>query len=95
MSFFWLVNISSSSSYFALSFSYSFSFLQTSSLAQITRATQALMSDYADGFEFYESIAKANDSEKIDALEVIQFFFPHEIVKYTVAAEIFLCLFIC
>lgn len=30
------------------------------------------MSDYADGFEFYESDAKANDSEKIDALEVIQ-----------------------
>ena len=29
------------------------------------------MSDYADGFEFYESDAKANDSEKIDALEVI------------------------
>lgn len=35
------------------------------------RTIQALMSDYEDGFEFYESEAKANDSEKIDALEVI------------------------
>lgn len=35
------------------------------------RSIEALMSDYADGFEFYESEAKANDSEKIDALEVI------------------------
>ncbi|KAL0306566.1 UNVERIFIED_CONTAM: protein SEEDLING PLASTID DEVELOPMENT 1 [Sesamum radiatum] len=43
---------------------------KTSSLAQITKAIQAVMSDYADGFEFYESEAKANDSEKIDALEV-------------------------
>ncbi|KAL8507608.1 hypothetical protein ACS0TY_018226 [Phlomoides rotata] len=42
---------------------------KTSSSAQITRAIQALLSDYADGFEFYESEAKANDSEKIDALE--------------------------
>ncbi|KAK4398332.1 protein SEEDLING PLASTID DEVELOPMENT 1 [Sesamum angolense] len=42
---------------------------KTSSLAQITKAIQAVMSDYADGFEFYESEAKANDSEKIDALE--------------------------
>lgn len=48
-----------------------FFLLQTSSLAQITKAIQAVMSDYADGFEFYESEAKANDSEKIDALEVI------------------------
>ncbi|KAL0362639.1 UNVERIFIED_CONTAM: protein SEEDLING PLASTID DEVELOPMENT 1 [Sesamum calycinum] len=37
---------------------------KTSSLAQITKAIQAVMSDYADGFEFYESEAKANDSEK-------------------------------
>ncbi|XP_011082742.1 uncharacterized protein ycf45 isoform X2 [Sesamum indicum] len=42
---------------------------KTSSLAQITKAIQAVMSDYAVGFEFYESEAKANDSEKIDALE--------------------------
>ncbi|KAL7087575.1 hypothetical protein ACP275_13G075500 [Erythranthe tilingii] len=42
---------------------------KTSSLAQITKAMQALMSDYADGFDFYESEVKANDSEKIDALE--------------------------
>lgn len=48
-----------------------FCLLQTSSLAQIMRIIQALMSDYADGFEFYESEAKANDSEKTDALEVI------------------------
>ncbi|KAG6395568.1 hypothetical protein SASPL_141688 [Salvia splendens] len=43
--------------------------IKTSSLAQIMRTIQSLMSDYADGFEFYESDAKANDSEKIDALE--------------------------
>ncbi|KAK6134668.1 hypothetical protein DH2020_031593 [Rehmannia glutinosa] len=42
---------------------------KTSSLVQINKAIQALMSDYADGFEFYESEAKANDSERIDALE--------------------------
>lgn len=48
-----------------------FFLLQTSSLAQIMRTIQSLMSDYADGFEFYESDAKANESEKIDALEVI------------------------
>ncbi|KAI3457392.1 hypothetical protein Pfo_014055 [Paulownia fortunei] len=42
---------------------------KTSSLAQITKVIQGLMSDYADGFEFYESEAKANDLEKIDALE--------------------------
>lgn len=29
------------------------------------------MDDFADGFEFLESEAKTNDSEKIDALEVI------------------------
>ncbi|XP_047957947.1 protein SEEDLING PLASTID DEVELOPMENT 1 [Salvia hispanica] len=43
--------------------------IKTTSLAQIMRTIQSLMSDYADGFEFYESDAKANDSEKIDALE--------------------------
>lgn len=48
-----------------------FFLLQTNSSAHIMRTIQALMSDYADGFEFYESEAKANDSEKIDALEVI------------------------
>ncbi|KAL0399451.1 UNVERIFIED_CONTAM: protein SEEDLING PLASTID DEVELOPMENT 1 [Sesamum radiatum] len=42
---------------------------KTSSLAQLTKAIQAVMSDYADGFEFYDTEAKANDSEKIDALE--------------------------
>ncbi|PIN20877.1 hypothetical protein CDL12_06433 [Handroanthus impetiginosus] len=42
---------------------------KTSSLAQITKAIQALISDYANGFEFYKSEAEANDSEKIDALE--------------------------
>lgn len=29
------------------------------------------MDDFADGFEFLESEAKTNESEKIDALEVI------------------------
>ncbi|KAL1537931.1 protein SEEDLING PLASTID DEVELOPMENT 1-like [Salvia divinorum] len=43
--------------------------IKTSSLAQIMRTIQSLMSDYADGFEFYESDAKATESEKIDALE--------------------------
>lgn len=43
--------------------------IKTSSSTHIMRTIQALMSDYADGFEFYESEAKANDSEKIDALE--------------------------
>ncbi|XP_051126061.1 protein SEEDLING PLASTID DEVELOPMENT 1-like isoform X2 [Andrographis paniculata] len=42
---------------------------KTSSLSQISKAVQALMSDYADGFESYESKVKANDAEKIDALE--------------------------
>ncbi|KAG8386385.1 hypothetical protein BUALT_Bualt03G0143400 [Buddleja alternifolia] len=42
---------------------------KTSSIAQLNKTIQALMSDYADGFEFYESEAKANESEKIDALE--------------------------
>lgn len=36
------------------------------------KGIQALMSDYADGFNLHESEVKANDSEKIDALEVIQ-----------------------
>lgn len=48
------------------------SLLQTNSLAQIMKGIQALMSDYADGFNLHESEVKANDSEKIDALEVIQ-----------------------
>lgn len=45
--------------------------LQTSSSTQLTKAMQALISDFADGFEFLESEAKTNESEKIDALEVI------------------------
>ncbi|CAK9137849.1 unnamed protein product [Ilex paraguariensis] len=43
---------------------------KTNSLAQLTKAIQALMTDYADGFEFFESGAKMNMSEKMDALEV-------------------------
>ncbi|GFP79625.1 uncharacterized protein ycf45 [Phtheirospermum japonicum] len=42
---------------------------KASSSVQITKAVQALLSDYADDFEFYDSEAKANDSERIDALE--------------------------
>ncbi|KAL3652609.1 hypothetical protein CASFOL_002290 [Castilleja foliolosa] len=42
---------------------------KTSSSVQITKAVQALLSDYEDDFEFYDSEAKANDSERIDALE--------------------------
>ncbi|GER53817.1 P-loop containing nucleoside triphosphatehydrolases superfamily protein [Striga asiatica] len=41
----------------------------TSSSVQIAKAIEALISDYADGFESYEPEAKANDSERIDALE--------------------------
>lgn len=44
---------------------------KTSSSTQLTKAMQALISDFADGFEFLESEAKTNESEKIDALEVI------------------------
>ncbi|KAH6788719.1 P-loop containing nucleoside triphosphate hydrolases superfamily protein [Perilla frutescens var. frutescens] len=43
--------------------------IKTSSAGHIMKILQGLMSDYAEGFEFYESEAKANDSEKIDALE--------------------------
>lgn len=42
---------------------------KTSSSTQLTKAMQALMSDFADGFEFLKSEAKTNESEKIDALE--------------------------
>ncbi|XP_015169672.1 uncharacterized protein ycf45 isoform X2 [Solanum tuberosum] len=42
---------------------------KTSSSTQLTKAMQALISDFADGFEFLESEAKTNESEKIDALE--------------------------
>ncbi|XP_009770231.1 protein SEEDLING PLASTID DEVELOPMENT 1 [Nicotiana sylvestris] len=42
---------------------------KTSSSTQLTKAIQALIVDFADGFEFLESEAKTNDSEKIDALE--------------------------
>ncbi|KAK4344061.1 hypothetical protein RND71_037155 [Anisodus tanguticus] len=42
---------------------------KTSSSTQLTKAIQALMSDFADGFQFLESEAKTNESEKIDALE--------------------------
>ncbi|OIT30342.1 PREDICTED: uncharacterized protein ycf45 [Nicotiana attenuata] len=42
---------------------------KTSSSTQLTKAIQALIDDFADGFEFLESEAKTNDSEKIDALE--------------------------
>lgn len=45
-------------------------FPQTSSLLQLTKAIQALMTDYEDGFEVFGSEAKVNESEKIDALEV-------------------------
>ncbi|CAN4075575.1 unnamed protein product [Withania somnifera] len=41
----------------------------TSSSTPLAKAMQALMSDFADGFEFLKSEAKANESEKIDALE--------------------------
>lgn len=47
-----------------------FTFSQASSLAQLTKAIQALITDYKDGFEFAESQAAVNESEKIDALEV-------------------------
>lgn len=49
--------------------------LQTSSLSQLTKAIEALVADYADGFEFFESEAKINVSEKMDALEVNMIFF--------------------
>ncbi|KAK4486666.1 hypothetical protein RD792_006724 [Penstemon davidsonii] len=42
---------------------------KTSSLTQLTKGLQDLMSDYADGFDLYESEAKASESEKSDALE--------------------------
>ncbi|PHT51751.1 hypothetical protein CQW23_06213 [Capsicum baccatum] len=42
---------------------------KTSSSTQLTKAMQALMSDFADGFDFLESEAKTNESGKIDALE--------------------------
>ncbi|KAL3323299.1 hypothetical protein AABB24_040426 [Solanum stoloniferum] len=42
---------------------------KTNSSTQLTKAMQALISDFADGFEFLESEAKTNESEKIDALE--------------------------
>ncbi|MCD7464531.1 hypothetical protein HAX54_052941 [Datura stramonium] len=42
---------------------------KTSSSTQLTKAMQALISDFADGFEFLESEAKTNESEKTDALE--------------------------
>ncbi|KAH0707141.1 hypothetical protein KY289_012217 [Solanum tuberosum] len=44
---------------------------KTSSSTQLTKAMQALISDFADGFEFLESEAKTNESEKIDALETL------------------------
>ncbi|KAK4373953.1 hypothetical protein RND71_004630 [Anisodus tanguticus] len=44
---------------------------KTSSSTQLTKAVQALINDFADGFEFLESEAKTNESEKIDALEMI------------------------
>lgn len=42
---------------------------KTSSSTQLTKAIQALINDFADGFEFLQSEAKTNESEKIDALE--------------------------
>ncbi|XP_009611180.1 protein SEEDLING PLASTID DEVELOPMENT 1 [Nicotiana tomentosiformis] len=42
---------------------------KTSSSTQLAKAIEALMDDFADGFEFLESEAKTNESEKIDALE--------------------------
>ncbi|CAA2981621.1 uncharacterized protein ycf45 [Olea europaea subsp. europaea] len=44
---------------------------KTNSLAQLTKAIQALITDYADGYDSFETEAKANETEKIDALEVI------------------------
>ncbi|XP_027061641.1 protein SEEDLING PLASTID DEVELOPMENT 1-like [Coffea arabica] len=42
---------------------------KASSFAQLTKAIQALITDYKDGFRFAESQATVNESEKIDALE--------------------------
>lgn len=42
---------------------------KASSLAQLTKAIQALMTDYEDDLEVFGSEAKVNESEKIDALE--------------------------
>lgn len=42
---------------------------KASSVAQLTKAIQALITDYKDGFHFAESQATVNESEKIDALE--------------------------
>lgn len=53
-----------------LAFSPIFVFAQASSLAQLTKAIQALMTDYEDDLEVFGSEAKVNESEKIDALEV-------------------------
>ncbi|XP_055800865.1 protein SEEDLING PLASTID DEVELOPMENT 1-like isoform X2 [Solanum dulcamara] len=44
---------------------------KTNSSTQLTKAMQALISDFADGFEFLESEAKTNETEKIDALEAL------------------------
>lgn len=50
--------------------------LQTSSLSQLTKAIEALVADCADGFEFFESEAKINVLERMDALEVnMNFYF--------------------
>lgn len=42
---------------------------KTSSLAQLTKTIQSFMSDFAGGLEIFESEAKTNESEKMDALE--------------------------
>ncbi|CAI9787720.1 unnamed protein product [Fraxinus pennsylvanica] len=42
---------------------------KANSLAQLTKAIQALLTDYADGYDSFETEAKANEAEKIDALE--------------------------
>lgn len=45
--------------------------LQTSSLVQLTKALRSLMTDYEDISKGFDSEDGLNDSERIDALEVI------------------------
>ncbi|KZV20221.1 hypothetical protein F511_01078 [Dorcoceras hygrometricum] len=42
---------------------------KTSSMPQLTKTIESFMSDFADGIDIFESKARTNESEKIDALE--------------------------
>lgn len=53
---------------------------KTNSLAQITKAIQALLTDYENGFDLFQSEARITDSEKMDALEEARLAIEHTVI---------------